>query len=91
PRLDWQMWFAALGTYRDTPWVVGLIRGLLDGSPDVLKRLGHNPFPNAPPRYVRALAYDYRFTGFAARRATGDWWQREYKGIYFPPVSLRSE
>ncbi|MGH9452454.1 MAG: lipase maturation factor family protein [Terriglobia bacterium] len=91
PRLDWQMWFAALGTYRDNPWFVGLIRGLLDGSPDVLKLLGNNPFPNAPPRYVRALAYDYRFTDFAARRATGDWWQREYKGIYFPPVSLRSE
>jgi predicted DCC family thiol-disulfide oxidoreductase YuxK len=89
PRLDWQMWFAALGTYRDNPWFLGLIRGLLEGSPEVLKLLGRNPFPNAPPRYVRALAYDYRFTNFAERSATGDWWQREYKGIYFPAVSLR--
>ncbi|MGH9432505.1 MAG: lipase maturation factor family protein [Terriglobia bacterium] len=91
PRLDWQMWFAALGTYRDNPWFLGLVRGLLEDSPEVLKLLGSDPFPDAPPRYVRALAYDYRFTDFATRRATSNWWQREYKGIYFPPVSLRSE
>ena len=90
PRLDWQMWFAALGSYRDNPWFVGLVGQLLQGSPDVLSLLRHNPFPMSPPRYVRAIAYDYRFTRFATRRLTGDWWQREYKGIYFPPVSLRS-
>jgi len=89
PRLDWQMWFAALGSYRENPWFYGLVGQLLQGSPDVLSLLRHNPFPSSPPRYVRAIAYDYRFTRFATHRLTGDWWQREYKGIYFPPVSLR--
>jgi predicted DCC family thiol-disulfide oxidoreductase YuxK len=89
PRLDWQMWFAALGSYRQNPWFIGMVGRLLEGSPDVLRLLRHNPFPGAPPRFVRAVAYDYHFTDFAARRATGSWWRRDYKGLYFPAVSLR--
>ncbi|MEY2504243.1 MAG: hypothetical protein QOG27_523, partial [Verrucomicrobiota bacterium] len=54
PRLDWQMWFAALGTYRQNPWFVSLLERLLHSSPDVTRSFAHNPFPNAPPRYVRA-------------------------------------
>lgn len=89
PRLDWQMWFAALGSYRDTPWFSSVLVRLLEGSPEVLALLEHNPFPGTPPRYVRALVYDYRFTDFATRRATGAWWQKEFKGSYFPVTSLR--
>lgn len=89
PRLDWQMWFAALGNYRQNPWFVNLMVRLLEGSPAVLKLLGKNPFPDAPPRYVRALAFDYRFTNFAERRASGDWWQRKVEGLYFPVAALR--
>jgi hypothetical protein len=62
PRLDWQMWFAALEDFRSASWTQGLFARLLEGEPTVLAMLGKNPFPEAPPRYVRAVAYDYRFT-----------------------------
>ncbi|HTX23006.1 MAG TPA: lipase maturation factor family protein [Candidatus Aquilonibacter sp.] len=88
PRLDWQMWFAALGNYQDNPWFGNFCERLLQGSPDVLALLEKNPFPNKPPRYIRAELYDYRFTSFAERRATGAWWKRELIGEYLPPVSL---
>ncbi|MGH9398090.1 MAG: lipase maturation factor family protein [Terriglobia bacterium] len=89
PRLDWQMWFAALSNYRSNPWFVNLMIRLLEGSPQALSLMGRNPFPTAPPRYIRAIAYDYAFTSFAGRQATGDWWQRNYQGLYFPVASLR--
>jgi len=88
PRLDWQMWFAALSDYRASPWFTNLMVRLLQGSPDVLGLLKKNPFPNAPPKYVRAQLFDYSFTNFAMRRATGDWWKRELQGLYFPQISL---
>ncbi|HEV2494020.1 MAG TPA: lipase maturation factor family protein [Terriglobia bacterium] len=88
PRLDWQMWFAALGNFQENPWFVNFMARLLEGSPEVLALLERNPFPAAPPRYVRALIYDYHFTDFAERRATGAWWHRELKAMYFPQVSL---
>jgi predicted DCC family thiol-disulfide oxidoreductase YuxK len=88
PRLDWQMWFAALGDYRQNPWFVGFCLRLLQGSPEVLALLEKNPIPNHPPRYVRAEFYDYRFTNFDERRKTGAWWKREQIGGYLPPISL---
>ena len=90
PRLDWQMWFAALGSYQQNRWVVNLIIRLLEGSPDALALLEKNPFPNAPPRYIRASAYEYHFTDFAGRRATGDWWRRDQRGLYFPVATLHA-
>lgn len=89
PRLDWQMWFAALSNYRSNPWFVNLMVRLLEGSPEALSLMGRNPFPTAPPRYIRAIAYAYTFTSFARRRATGDWWERKDEGLYFPVASLR--
>ena len=89
PRLDWQMWFAALGYYHSTSWFAPFLFNLLRGSPDVLSLLRKNPFADQPPRYVRAVVYDYRFTGFAERRATGAWWRRERRGLYSPTLSLR--
>jgi lipase maturation factor 1 len=91
PRLDWQMWFAALSSYRNNPWFENLMLRLLQGSKPVLGLLGKNPFPGAPPRYIRALVYNYSFTSFAERRRTGDWWQRKQLGLYFPVVALRGE
>ena len=90
PRLDWQMWFAALGNYRQNLWLVNFCVRLLQGSPSVLGLLERNPFPNAPPHYIRAVLYEYRFTDFATRRKTGAWWRREKIGDYLPPISLRS-
>src|ERR1051326_6379294 len=87
PRLDWQMWFAALGDLRRNPWFVQFLFRLLQGSPEVLSLLQTNPFPTAPPKYVRAMLYEYHFTDIATRRATGAWWKRELKGEYCPPIS----
>ncbi|HEY3762363.1 MAG TPA: lipase maturation factor family protein [Verrucomicrobiae bacterium] len=89
PRLDWQMWFAALGDYQHNFWFQRFCMQLLQGSPDVLALLAKNPFPNKPPLYIRAELYDYHFTDFAERRATGAWWKRTLIGEYLPPVSLR--
>ena len=88
PRLDWQMWFAALGNYQQNPWFANFCDRLLQGSPEVLALLEKNPFPGHPPRYLRAELYDYRFTNFAERRATAAWWKREFIGEYLPPLSL---
>ena len=89
PRLDWQMWFAALGSYDDTPWFAAFLERLLRGSPPVLALLERNPFPAAPPRYVRAMLYDYRFADPGVRRREGAWWRREAKGPYSPVLSLK--
>ena len=89
PRLDWQMWFAALGNYQSNPWFVSLAVRLLQGSEEVAGLLAYNPFPAQPPRYVRATLYVYTFTDSQTRARTGAWWKREQKGMYFPPVSLR--
>jgi lipase maturation factor 1 len=91
PRLDWEMWYAALGTYRQNPWLVNLCAHLLEGSRPVLALLQHNPFPLTPPRYIRAKLYDYRFTDFATRHRTGAWWRRQEKGLYLPPFSLPTQ
>jgi len=87
PRLDWQMWFAALGSAEQSPWLLGLVARLLEGSPPVVGLFEKTPFPDHPPRYVRALLYDYHFTDFAGRRETGAWWRREETGVYLPVIS----
>ena len=89
PRLDWQMWFAALGTYQQNPWFISFAERLLQGSPAVLRLLDHNPFPEEPPRFVRAELYEYSFTDFSTKGGDGTWWESEYLGLYLPPVSLR--
>ena len=89
PRLDWQMWFAALGDYRVNGWFIGFLIRLLQGSPPVLALLRRNPFPDGPPSYVRAVLYQYRFTDRETRRATGAWWTREKRWLYCPVYSLR--
>src|ERR1700716_2514978 len=71
PRLDWQMWFAALSRYEHNPWFQGLVVRLLQNKPEVTRLLARNPFPATPPRYVRALFYDYRFTTTEEHRRSG--------------------
>jgi hypothetical protein len=89
PRLDWQMWFAALTRRENAPWFSRLIERLLEGSPDVLNLLGNNPFPGKPPRAIRASLYDYQFTDASTRHATKAVWTRRLLGEYFPPARLR--
>jgi len=88
PRVDWQMWFAALGTPQQNPWFGGLIVRLLQGSRDVSRLLARNPFPDQPPRYIRASFYRYRFTTLEEHRQSGAWWKRQELGEYLPTVSL---
>jgi predicted DCC family thiol-disulfide oxidoreductase YuxK len=88
PRLDWQMWFAALGSYRQNPWFVQLVTSLLHGKPQVAALFERNPFPQNPPSYVRAALYRYRFTTAEEHRETGAWWKRQELGEYLPSVSL---
>lgn len=91
PRLDWQMWFAALGEYAESPWFLGFLRKLLEGSPDVTGLLARNPFPDHPPRYVRAVKYEYLFSTAGERASTGQWWTRTRIGEFVPPMSLRTD
>jgi len=88
PRLDWQMWFAALGTPEQNPWFIRLAICLLEAKPDVTRLFAHDPFPNQPPRYVRAILYRYRFTTAKEHRQTGAWWKRQELREYLPAVSL---
>ena len=88
PRLDWQMWFAALGTPQENPWIGGLVVRLLQGSRDVDRLLAHNPFPEKPPKYIRAMYYRYRFTTLNERRQRGEWWKRQELREYLPTISL---
>jgi hypothetical protein len=83
------MWFAAMGNAQDEPWFSELIVKLLQGQPDVIGLLAKNPFPDHPPRWIRARMYRYTFTTQAERNATGRWWNRELVSEYFPAVSLR--
>jgi lipase maturation factor 1 len=87
-RLDWQMWFAALGDYRQNPWLVNVCARLLQGSSEVLALLAKNPFPSRPPRFLRAELYEYHFTNLHEYHASGAWWKRERVGEYLPAFSL---
>ena len=87
PRLDWMMWFVPMGP-PFLPLFESLAQRLLENSPPVMALLDSNPFPDEPPRYLRTSQYRYRFTSPEARRATGQWWEREYLGPFFPLPGL---
>jgi predicted DCC family thiol-disulfide oxidoreductase YuxK len=89
PRLDWQMWFAALDDIQGEPWFMNFLARLLQGSPSVLGLLQANPFPGSPPHYVRARFFEYHFTNAPEKKQTGAWWKREEEGLYCPPLSLK--
>jgi hypothetical protein len=88
PRLDWMMWFIPPQGRKDNYWFQMLLRRLHEGSPQVLDLLEYNPFEKQPPRYLRVLAFDYRFTTPEEREETGNWWKRQYLGE-FPNVRPR--
>lgn len=87
PRLDWQMWFAALGTYHQNPWLMSLAYRLLTNQPEVLSLLSkHNPYADKPPKYVRANLYHYHYVPWS-QRWSKTWWRREKVSEYFPVFS----
>jgi hypothetical protein len=89
-RLDWLMWFAAFSSPRYHEWFMPLLGRLLEGDRPTLALLRLNPFPEAPPKVVRARLWLYRFTTPAEHRQTGAWWHREFIREYVPAVGLRS-
>lgn len=89
-RLDWLMWFAALSRSYASPWFPRLLRRLLEADPATLRLLAHDPFDGRPPQAVRAVFYRCRYTTWAERRATGDWWHRERVGVWAQPVTRES-
>jgi hypothetical protein len=90
-RLDWLMWFAAMSSPARHPWFPALVRHLLRGDPRVLRLLGPSPFPDAPPRHIRATRYRYRFSTPQERAADGVWWVRRRAGEYLPPMTLSED
>lgn len=89
PRLDWQMWFAALGSCEDNSWFINFCLRLLQDSKEVINLIKDNPFPKSPPKYIRTLVYDYNFADFKTKKRKGHWWKRKLKGNYCPVFSLQ--
>jgi hypothetical protein len=81
------MWFEAMSPSPRSGWFFNLLASLLQGNEETLRLLRSNPFPDAPPRYVRAQYYRYRFTTPEEHRQGGRWWDRELIGTYYGPVS----
>ena len=79
PRLDWQMWFAALDPRGEAHWLFALVDRLLENDPLALRLLDGNPFPGEPPDVIRLVMYRYRFTT-PDEETSGDWWARELVG-----------
>ncbi len=87
PRLDWQMWFAPLADWRRSPWLVDVEHRLVEGSAPVLGLFESDPFQGEPPRYVRAMLYEYQMTDLPDWYETGAWWKRRLIGQFSPTVS----
>jgi len=84
-RLDWQMWFAAMSTPEEYPWTLHLIWKLLHNDPGATSLFADNPFPEKPPKYIRAVLYRY---SFKEPNAAGIWWTRKKLGEWLPPLSI---
>jgi len=89
PRFDWNLWFASLGDWQQNSIVPLTEERLLAASPDVLALFAGNPFPQSPPKYIRAVLWQYWFTSMAEKRATGLWWRRQLLGLYAPVITLK--
>jgi hypothetical protein len=93
-RLDWQMWFAAMSGIDDEPWFAELVDKLLRGEPSIAPLLARDPFPDRPPRFIRARLYRYELT--TCRDKGRAWWKRRLLTAtdrpggaeYMRPVSL---
>ena len=83
PRVDWQIWFAAMASPADYPWTFHFVWRLLHNDTDTLSLLANNPFPDAPPRYIRARLYRYHFAPIGSK----SWWTREPVGEWLPALS----
>jgi hypothetical protein len=90
PRLDWNLWFASLGAWREYPIVPNTEVRLLQNDKDVLALLAGNPFPQQPPKQVRTVLWQYWFTSMGEKRSTGAWWRRQWLGLYAPTLEKQA-
>jgi hypothetical protein len=86
PRFDWNLWFASLGAWREYSIVPRTEVSLLSNDADVLHLFANNPFPDKPPREVRAVKWQYWFTSVSEKRSQGLWWRRQFLGLYAPTL-----
>ena len=91
PRFDWNLWFASLGQWQQNLMVPRTEELLLEGDRDVLGLFGANPFRGAPPKFVRAVLWQYWFSTPAEKRATGVWWRRQMLGAYAPTFTRAAD
>jgi hypothetical protein len=91
PRFDWNLWFASLGDWQQNTLVPFAEERLLTNSRDVLALFRGNPFAAAPPKYVRAVLWQYWFTSMKEKRETGNWWRRQLLGLYAPVLTLQPD
>jgi len=91
PRFDWNLWFASLGSWREYSIVPNTEVRLLENDKAVLNLFAGNPFSSAPPREVRAVLWQYWFTTLEQKRATGDWWRRDFLGLYAPTLERQPD
>ena len=91
PRFDWNLWFASLGGWRSNPIVPRTEVRLLNGSKDVLALFAGNPFPQNPPREVRAVLWQYWFSTPEEKRTQGIWWTRKLLGLYAPTLEKQAD
>jgi len=87
PRFDWNLWFASLGPWRASPWVVLAQERLVEGSPSVLELFRGDPFHGKPPSMVRTVLWQYWFTDLETKRKTGAWWRRKELGAFSGTVT----
>ncbi|MGB8541648.1 MAG: lipase maturation factor family protein [Candidatus Acidiferrales bacterium] len=91
PRFEWNLWFASLGPWQDSRFVVWTEERLIKNNGDVLELFANNPFPGAPPREVRSVIYQYWFTDLRTKKVNGDWWRRELLGEYAPALQRQPD
>ena len=90
PRFDWNLWFASLGDWQQNDIVPLTEQRLLQNDADVIALFQSNPFPQSPPRFVRAVLWQYWFTSMDEKRRTGNWWRREFLGLYAPVITINA-
>jgi hypothetical protein len=91
PRFEWNLWFASLGEWRQNNFVPLTEERLLENDSDVLGLFRGNPFATAPPRYVKAVLWQYWFTSMDEKQRTGNWWRRELIGLYAPVLTRAAD
>jgi hypothetical protein len=91
PRFEWNLWFASLGSWQQSRFVVWAEERLLKNEPDVLTLFASNPFASATPREVRTVIYQYWFTDMRTKRETGNWWRREELRQYAPALEREAD